>query len=146
MNVAAKICEKAKDLPEPLAREVLEFIERIHAQQDAGVAVSDAELPEAADSGDRSGGGQIDLLLDATVTVAAQLGTASVEIRDLLQYGPGSVVQLDKKAGEPVELFLRGSHFATGTLVVVGDQLGVRIKEILPSASSDDQNAQPDSD
>ncbi len=37
MNVADKICEKARDLPEPLAKEVLEFIERIHAQQDTGV-------------------------------------------------------------------------------------------------------------
>lgn len=109
------------------------------SQQDGDVAVSDAELPEAADSGDRSGGGQIDLLLDTMVTVVVQLGTAQVEIRELLQYGPGSVLQLDKKAGEPVELYLRGCHFATGTLVVVGDQLGVRIKEIIPSASPDQQ-------
>ena len=46
MNVADKICEKARDLPEPLAREVLKFIERIHAQQDAGVEeLKKAQVP-----------------------------------------------------------------------------------------------------
>lgn len=63
--------------------------------------------------------------------VLAQLGQVEIAVRDLLQMGPGSVIQLDKKAGEPVDLYLRGVQFATGTLVVVGDQLGVRIKEIL---------------
>ena len=46
MNVADKICEKARDLPEPLAREVLKFIERIHARQDAGVEeLKKAQVP-----------------------------------------------------------------------------------------------------
>jgi len=46
MNIADKICEKAKDLPEPLAKEVLEFIERIHAQKDIGVEeLKKAQVP-----------------------------------------------------------------------------------------------------
>ena len=51
--------------------------------------------------------------------------------RELLEMGPGSVLKLDRQVGEPIDLFLRGVRFATGHLVVVGDHLGVRIKEIL---------------
>ena len=105
-------------------------------QGDTAAQVSEAQFPEATDSGDSSGTGQIDILLDATVTVSVELGQAQVEVRRLLQSGPGSVLQLDKKAGEPVDLYLRGIRFATGNLVVVGDQLGVRIREILPAASA----------
>ncbi|MHC4294567.1 MAG: FliM/FliN family flagellar motor switch protein [Planctomycetota bacterium] len=99
------------------------------------VEVSDAELPEATDSGARTDGGQIDILLDAVMQITVQLGDARIEVRELLQLGPGSVVKLDKKAGEPVELYLRGIRFAIAKLVVVGDQLGVRIEEILPAVS-----------
>jgi len=49
--------------------------------------------------------------------------------------GPGSVLELDKKVGEPIDLYLRGIRFASGSLVVVGDQLGVKIREILPSGA-----------
>jgi flagellar motor switch protein FliN/FliY len=108
--------------------------EEDQTKEGSEVEVSEAELSEATDSGDTSGGGQIDILLDTTVAVTAQLGEAQLEVRDLLQLGPGSVVQLSKKAGEPVDLHLRNVKFATGSLVVVGDQLGVRIKEIIASA------------
>lgn len=120
-----------------------EKAEQADAGQEPAVEVHEAQLPEAADTGARTGGGQIDILLDTSVPVLAQLGQVEIAVRDLLQMGPGSVIELDKKAGEPVDLFLRGVQFATGTLVVVGDQLGVRIKEILsgpggegPSASA----------
>jgi flagellar motor switch protein FliN/FliY len=63
--------------------------------------------------------------------LSVQLGQVSLLVRDLLRLGPGSVVALDRKVGEPVDVFLRDTKLATGQLVVVGDQLGVRIKEIL---------------
>ena len=111
--------------------------------QGPGVDVHEAELPEAADAGTKTGGGQIDILLDTTVPVMAQLGEAEMPVRELLQMGPGSVIQLDRQAGEPVDLFLRGIRFATGTLVVVGDRLGVRIKEVLSPAEDEDADAPP---
>jgi len=107
--------------------------------EESEVEVNDAELSEATDSGDRTGGGQIDILLDTTVAVSAHLGTAELEVRDLLQLGPGTVVRLNKKAGEPVDLHLRNVKFATGSLVVVGEQLGVRIKEIIASPGQNTQ-------
>lgn len=99
---------------------------------DAAVEVQQAELPEAEESPAAAPGGQIDLLLDATMSVSACLGEVEMEVGELLQLGPGAVVKLDRIAGEPVDLLLRGVRFATGTLVVVGERLGVRIQEILP--------------
>lgn len=101
---------------------------------DQTVEVQNAELPEAEDSPPVGPGGQVDILLDTALTVSASLGETEMEVRDLLQLGPGSVLKLDRRVGEPVDLVLRGIKFAKGVLVVVGDRLGVRIKEILPPA------------
>ncbi len=98
-----------------------------------GVEVQDAQLPEAAPEAAGGGGGQIDILLSTAVPVSATLGEVMVEVRQVLQLGQGSVIKLDRRLGEPIDLYLRGIKFATGHLVVVGDHLGVRIKEILPA-------------
>ena len=75
-------------------------------------------------------GSQIDILLDTVMPVSVRLGQVSMPVRELLQLGPGSVLKLDKQAGEPVDVFLRNVKLATGHLVVVGDQLGIRLKDI----------------
>lgn len=117
------------------AQEVQEAQETPQDAQPQAVEVNEAELPEAVDTGDRADGGQIDILLDTMLGVSARMGQAEVKIRDLLAMGPGSVLELDKKVGEPIDLYLRGIRFASGSLVVVGDQLGVKIREILPSGA-----------
>ena len=101
------------------------------AADSGALEVHEADLPEAADARQAPGGGQIDILLDSPMAVSACLGSARPAVRDLLEMGPGSVLKLDRQVGEPIDLFLRGIKFATGHLVVVGEQLGVRIKEIL---------------
>ncbi|HUS92485.1 MAG TPA: FliM/FliN family flagellar motor switch protein [Phycisphaerae bacterium] len=95
------------------------------------VEVSEAQLPEAEPARVKSPGGQLDILLDSTMRIAIRLGHAEMPARELIQLGPGSVVTLDRRVGEPVELLLRGIPFALGKLVVVGEQLGVKIEEIL---------------
>ena len=92
--------------------------------------MQEAQLPEAAESGSAGPGGKIDILLDTVIQVTASLGQTEMTVRELLQLGPESVLALDTKAGEPVTLYLRGTEFAHGHLVVVGEQLGVRITEI----------------
>lgn len=104
------------------------------AAADDEIDVQEADLPEATEPASTAPGGQIDLLLAATMSVSASLGQVEMEVRELLQLGPGSIVHLDRPVGSPVDLFLRGVKFATGKLVVVGDQLGVRIEAILPPA------------
>jgi flagellar motor switch protein FliN/FliY len=94
-------------------------------------AVSEIELPESPAVVVPGPGGQIEILLDALMTLSVTLGQMEIPVRDLLQLGPGSVLKLDRRKGEPIDIYLRGVKFATGHLVVVGEQLGVRIKEIL---------------
>jgi flagellar motor switch protein FliN len=100
------------------------------------VDVREAQLPEAVDSGSRVPSGQFDILMDTVVEVTAYLGDARMPARDLLQLGPGAVVKLEKQAGEPIDLILNGARFAQGTLVVVGDRLGIRIREIFSTPGS----------
>ena len=95
------------------------------------VDVQDAELPRGKDEQIAAQPGQIDILMDTAIPVSAQLGQVEMEVREVLQVGPGSVVKLDKRAGQPIDLFLRGVRFATGDLVVIGEQLGVRVREVL---------------
>ncbi len=111
------------------------------AQPEAAVEVQDVKLPEAQDLRPKPAAGQMDLLLDVTVKVQACLGEVETQVRDLLQINTGSVITLDRQVGEPVDLYLRGTRFATGHLVVVGDHIGVRIKEILQPGASDGQEA-----
>ncbi len=106
--------------------------------------VKDVELPEGQDTSGGAAGGQIDILLDTTMPVEIHLGEVELEVRELLKLAPGAVVTLERQVGEPLDLYLKGIWFARGQLVVVGDQLGVRLTEILPSASigaSPDQSA-----
>ena len=108
--------------------------------QPEGVEVGDAEMPEADATAAPAGPpGQIDLLLDSEIEVSAALGETRMFVRDLLSLGPGSVVKLDRKMGEPVDLFMRGVKFAEGQLVVVGEHLGVRVKEILAPPEPDEE-------
>lgn len=95
--------------------------------------VHEADLPEAEDSGARTDSAQIDVLLDAVVPVSVSIGQTEMKIAELMRLGPGAVVTLDKQIGEPLDLYLRGRRFAVGELVLVGDQLGVRVTKVLPS-------------
>ena len=97
-----------------------------------GVEVRPAEFPQAEPALTAGPGGQVDILLGTMMPVAASLGQVKMPVRQLLQLGQGSVVKLDRQVGAPIDLFLRGIKFATGHLVVVGENLGVRINEILP--------------
>lgn len=98
---------------------------------DDSVGVQEAQFPEASDPSIADGNGQIDILLDTTMPVQVQLAQTDLRVRELLQLSVGSVLKLDKRVGEPIDIFLRGVRFATGQLVVVEDNLGVRINKIL---------------
>jgi flagellar motor switch protein FliN/FliY len=97
------------------------------------VEANEPVFAEAQDTGVRGAGGQIDILLETAVPVSVSVGERDMEVREVLQLAPGSVVTLDRRLGQPVDVLLRGIRFATGHLVVVGDQMGVRLKEILPA-------------
>jgi len=73
----------------------------------------------------------LDVLLDVPVKVTVELGSCLVPMREVLHFGPGSVVQLDKAVESPVELYVNQKRIAYGEVVVVDDQLGIRITKLL---------------
>lgn len=73
----------------------------------------------------------IEMLFDVPLQISAELGRASLSIKEILQLVPGSVVELDKLAGEPVDLLVNGKLIAKGEVVVTDENFGVRIIEII---------------
>ena len=76
-----------------------------------------------------------DLLLDVPVSLTVELGSCQLPMREVLQLSPGSVVQLDKTAGTPVELRVNHKLVARGEVVVIGERLGIRITELVGTGS-----------
>ena len=77
------------------------------------------------------GGQSIDFILDIPLEVTVELGRTSMLINDLLQLGQGSVVELNKLAGEPLEILVNRKLIARGEVVVVNEKFGVRLTDIV---------------
>ena len=73
----------------------------------------------------------LDFILDIPLKVSVELGRAQVVIKDLLQLGQGSVLELDKLAGEPLEVLVNGKLVAIGEVVVVNEKFGIRLTDII---------------
>jgi flagellar motor switch protein FliN/FliY len=114
--------------------------EKAAEKKDAKTNVQSAEFPEAADANVKGSGGSIDILLDMNVPITVTIGQTSIPVRRLLQLAPGSVIKLDKSLEEPVELYLNGSKFATGSVVVVDGCFAVKIKQIVGIEDSPEKN------
>jgi flagellar motor switch protein FliN/FliY len=76
-------------------------------------------------------GRRLDLLLDVPLDLSVELGRARMSIQDLLNLSPGSVIELDKIAGEALDILINGRLVARGEAVVVNDKFGIRISEIV---------------
>ena len=76
----------------------------------------------------------LEFLLDIPLLVSVELGRTKMMINDLLQLGQGSVVELEKLAGEPMEIFVNGRLIARGEVVVVNEKFGVRLTDIVSPA------------
>jgi flagellar motor switch protein FliN/FliY len=99
------------------------------AEDLVGVQPADFESFDASASGNGHSR-NIDMLLDVNLKVLVELGRKTMLIRDILKLGKGSVVELDKAAGEPLEIFVNGRKLAEGEVVVVDDHFGVRITQL----------------
>jgi flagellar motor switch protein FliN/FliY len=80
----------------------------------------------------------IGMLLDLTLPVSIELGRTSMTVQEILRLSRGSVMQLDRLAGEPIDIYVGDRRFAEGEVVVLGEHFGVRITRVLanPAASS----------
>ena len=73
----------------------------------------------------------LDVILDVPVTLSMEVGRTRIPIRNLLQLNQGSVVELDRAAGEPLDVFVNGTLVAHGEVVVVNEKFGIRLTDVI---------------
>lgn len=98
-------------------------------------AFTSPELGDAQSSGTK---GEIDLLSDVHMDVRIELGRTRMFVEDVLRLGDGAVVELDKLAGDPVDVFVNNRRVARGEVLVLNDLFCVRISEVVDIAESED--------
>ncbi len=104
-------------------------------QNDAATEIVPPENTEASAATEQAEGDQdLDFILDIPLQVSVELGRTHMLVNDLLQLGQGSVVELTKSAGEPMEIFVNGRLFARGEALVVNEKFGVRLTDIISPA------------
>lgn len=115
------------------------------AEQAEGEAAEDAEdvdaaglselIDEAAGAGaeedEEKENVELDLVLDIPVTISMEIGRAQISIRNLLKLNQGSVVELDRLAGEPLDVLVNGTLIAHGEVVVVNEKFGIRLTDVI---------------
>ena len=74
---------------------------------------------------------ELDIILDIPVTISMEVGSTSITIRNLLQLNQGSVIELDRLAGEPLNVLVNGTLIAHGEVVVVNEKFGIRMTDVI---------------
>jgi flagellar motor switch protein FliN/FliY len=87
---------------------------------------------------------ELERLYDVPVELAVEIGRTQMTIRETLALGPGSIVTLNRLAGEPVDLLVNGKPIARGEVVVIDEEFGLRITEVVASESSPREDEAPD--
>ena len=95
------------------------------------MADDDNEIPQEP-STDKVGVDNLRLLENIEVNLTVEVGSTEIPIRDLLRLNEGSVVELDRLAGEPLDILVNGMIIAKGEVVMVGERFGIRFSEIAP--------------
>ncbi|MEH6810884.1 MAG: flagellar motor switch protein FliN, partial [Motiliproteus sp.] len=99
-------------------------------EEDPAMAVSldelqDESVPSVMDNPD------LDVILDIPVTISMEVGSTEIAIRNLLQLSQGSVIELDRMAGEPLDIKVNGTLIAHGEVVVVNERFGIRLTDVV---------------
>lgn len=106
------------------AAQAAQFEELLAREQRANARVSE---PAPAPTGEVN----LDVILDVPVTLSMEVGRTRIPIRNLLQLNQGSVVELDRAAGEPLDVFVNGTLVAHGEVVVVNEKFGIRLTDVI---------------
>ncbi len=113
-----------------------EWAEAMEEQQGADgenfKQVEARRLDESPNAG--AGDVKLDVILDIPVTIAMEIGRTKLSIRNLLQLNQGSVVELDRLAGEPMDVLVNGTLVAHGEVVVVNEKFGIRLTDVISPA------------
>ncbi len=121
-NITAEAPEESKGKGEEKREEKLE---------EAASTATKSKPPEAAQKVEKSEVNKIGFILDIPLEVTAELGRTRMVINDLLKLGQGSVIELTKLAGEPVEILVNQKLIARGEVVVVNEKFGIRLTDII---------------
>ncbi|MGE0484882.1 MAG: flagellar motor switch protein FliN [Gammaproteobacteria bacterium] len=93
--------------------------------------VAPAAMQNLTADGARGEPSTLENILDIPVTLAVEIGSTKVSIRNLLQFNQGSVVELDRLAGEPLDVLVNGTLIAHGEVVVVNEKFGIRLTDVV---------------
>ncbi len=111
------------------------------AMEEQQASETEADLPTAEFEELASGGAgladseaNLDVILDIPVTISMEIGRTRISIRNLLQLNQGSVVELDRLAGEPMDVLVNGTLVAHGEVVVVNEKFGIRLTDVVSPA------------
>ena len=102
--------------------------------ESGGVLATQDAPPEGEDEGHNAA--DLEAVFDVPVNVSAILGKANMEVSELLRLGRGAVVELDRKVGEAIDIYVNNRLVARGEVVVVEDRLGVTMTEIIKGGQS----------
>ncbi|MFT5084011.1 MAG: flagellar motor switch protein FliN/FliY [Lentisphaeria bacterium] len=104
-------------------------------QSEEGTAQADAvgfeEFDIAGTPSNIEGNPDLDIILDIPVSISMEVGRTSITIRNLLQLNQGSVIELDRLAGEPLDVLVNGTLIAHGEVVVVNEKFGIRMTDVI---------------
>jgi len=98
---------------------------------DSAVAVKPLQFPQLHPTDEGMESESIERLMDVTLNISVELGRKQMQIKEILGLGPGKIIELDKLAGEPVDLMVNGKLLAKGEVVVVDENFGVRITDLI---------------
>jgi len=127
-------------LPYSLAKNILSQLEnkderksvvREEVEEEPEIPVKEVEFPPISTTTQGLASPNVDLLLDVQMTVTVELGRTKKYVKDILEMGEGSIIELDKQAGEHVDVLVNGKLVARGEVVVIDENFGVRITEII---------------
>ena len=93
----------------------------------------DPEALAADNDGNSRGAADLEAVFDVPVQVSAVLGRAKMDVGELLKLGPGTVLELDRKVGEAIDIYVNNRLVARGEVVLVEDKLGVTMTEVIKS-------------
>ncbi len=104
-------------------------------ESDQEQAIEKAQFDQLGDS-EQSRGEEVnlDVILEVPVTLSMEVGRTSISIRNLLQLNQGSVVELDRMAGEPLDVLVNGTLVAHGEVVVVNEKFGIRLTDVISAS------------
>jgi len=103
-------------------------------EQAAAEAAETVELEDLQEDNEHISGDEkrkLDAILDIPVTISMEVGRSHISIRNLLQLNQGSVVELDRVAGEALDVMVNGTLIAHGEVVVVNDKFGIRLTDVI---------------